>query len=769
MIKSRTGSMVQVAIVVLLATGILCGYAVQAQERTETKTLGEWVMVYKAEQKAAYDRHPDLPDIEKGASMFLTAIGQNPRTKVGRRDLTDLGRRYYDAYKNFIDGPGKAMLAKWQKDGRLDPKDDDFKWVIQATAAKFENLRKHTGGKGRQVDKLVVKAYFREPMTREEVDSMRLVLAGMGKSPGWTCGVYSLRPRNIRNWSYTGLIKWPDHFETLNGIPHGSVAPDIRFLRFDVLDAGPIKTVPFEFSLDALVTPRGIASLNDCISSLQMTEKDGKRIFTPDYSDFDNAKPEAVFSLYTELKKGKPVFVFTEGTSNTFDYILDVFSKECLYQLFKDSVTFFQHDFRSPGADYGSGKRYYMHEIWRGLPFTDAQYVSTYRRFDYDMFAAETRDQGYMRYPVASVPMLLDTLNGANILALGMPVKSDYFFDTNRVQCAWVNPKSKGGRYSLMDQNKEPFYTAVNKGLIPGTSYVHLYTTHFRQKILFMKIMESLNWKYAADSELLKTFYKECLGKIVPYQDLGLFEIRNGVVDTIDKDVNTISVKGKVWKLKNAKEETHVIDMGGRPRVCFETEEGVQAGGRIADIAPGDKVHAFYQLTHGADSKKILRSLMVGEKAVSHIRNYDLLWLSHLFWVTGNITAINQEDGTITVNMPRPDTKNGEWRGFKYWQEAMDKFGSKLPKNQNQTTRTYAIGKRMLDGDYAARTFELTIDSGVEMSVNGMIQYDMSGIKVDDKVSFSFSMIMNNKHPKYYPWHVMVVTKDKLTSIPMPK
>jgi hypothetical protein len=219
--------------------------------------------------------------------------------------------------------------------------------------------------------------------------------------------------------------------------------------------------------------------------------------------------------------------------------------------------------------------------------------------------------------------------------------------------------------------------------------------------------------------------------------------------------------------LKNGKEEVHVLDMGRTPRVCYENEEVMRADGRIADVAPGDKVHALYQLTHGADSTRILRSLMVGEKELPRRSNYDMLWLARLFWVTGKITAIDSEKGTVTVNMPKPDVAKGEWLGFRYWQHAMDKLGTKLPE-KGRTRDIYLTGKPMLEGGDDARTFRLVIDSAVEVSVNGVIQYDLAGIQVGDQAVFSFNMDgIKNTHPVYRPWHLMAVTKTKLTGISM--
>ena len=220
-------------------------------------------------------------------------------------------------------------------------------------------------------------------------------------------------------------------------------------------------------------------------------------------------------------------------------------------------------------------------------------------------------------------------------------------------------------------------------------------------------------------------------------------------------------VRGTVDKLNDAGEESHVLQIGERPRVCYRSGDTVRANGKLKDVKAGDRVNIFYQLKKGTRDYKILRNIARDPKARAEYN------LSDLFWVTGEITVLDAASGTCIVKMPKPDTQKGEWIGYRYWREAMDKYGAELP-DRGRTRNIYLTGKPMLEGDESARTFNLTIDSAVEISVNGIIQYDMSGMKVGDKVAFSFNMDdIENTHPTYRPWHLMVVTKDKLTSIPV--
>ena len=167
----------------------------------------------------------------------------------------------------------------------------------------------------------------------------------------------------------------------------------------------------------------------------------------------------------------------------------------------------------------------------------------------------------------------------------------------------------------------------------------------------------------------------------------------------------------------------------------------------------------FFQIKPGTEDHKFLR-------AVSRTAGLSPLHsMNDLFWVVGEITAVDSGKGVCTVQMPKPDVAKGEWLGFQYWKEAEQKYGispADLPE-RGRTRKLYMTGKAMLFGDDRARVFNLLIDDGVEISVNGSLEYDLSGVKVGDRAVFSFNMAdIKNAHPSYRPWHLMVVTKDRI-------
>ena len=287
-----------------LSIASLCGCAAAApqgtgMEATTGKTFGQWIDVYVAEQKAAYERHPDLPDIEKGAAMFLTTLGNRPDTTFNRDACTETGRRYYDAYKRFRESAKcERMLRQWQEAGGLSPEERDYRWLIYAIQAEDAHFSPSKPA-GRAVAKLVARIYSNGRFTREEMDSIRHMLTRMAKVKGWTCGNLLIRPRGAGGWGSVMDVK--KHYPFVSGIPAGRKAPNLSFTRYNA--NANLEKVDFHFSLDAFLTPQALLAIRDYVEKTTSP--------TP--------PPGGDFQLWAELKKGKPIFIFTEATQNTFD------------------------------------------------------------------------------------------------------------------------------------------------------------------------------------------------------------------------------------------------------------------------------------------------------------------------------------------------------------------------------------------------------------------------------------------------------------------
>jgi len=726
---------------------ITAGCVANKKDKNEKKSFGEWMDVYVAEQEAAYKQHPDLKDIEKGAAILLTGIHTNPNgPQIGRDDCTPLGQRYYDAYENFINSnQGKAMLAKWKTNGELDEKDDAYKWIIYATIVEPHKFSKFEG-EGLKIMKLVKRVYFRDIFTRAEVDSIRTYFVGMSKALGYTCGTFAYDGQ--RRWPDWGEMNWTELLEYPYGLPEGTKIPDIRYLSYDALiKKNPIDlTVGQRYNLHASLTPEGMQSFNACVNALEIKELDGRKVFTPSYAEWEGR--DCLINLRDEVKKGKPIYVFSHSTLDTYDYIFDVSVQECLRMLFKDNVDFFHADSRTQGADYCGGKRYYLQSLWKNAVFKGAHYTSVHDKNDgFDSWLYQIRDAGYMRYPPKSAPVILDTRRAANRIAYTGTIG---FVDKNGTKCPNIpNPK-----IAFYDQ-----FLANYKDKIPSISYVPItYPMRLRWGIPLFKTMEAMDWEYQADSPHLKAYHDLCKNRT--WQEFAFYIIENGVVKNVDLVKKELIVNGKVSKLKDAIEQDHVIHFGDNPRILSKTNDVGSISTNINDISAGDVVSALFQIKSDIEDHKYLR-------AVSRTDGFSpMFMMEDMFWVIGKTTKINPTKGVCTILMPKPDIANGEWLGYHYWQEAIDKYGIsplELNEKNNRTRNLYLTGEPMLSDDNNARTFNLLIDDGVEVSVNGIIENNLSKIKVGDKAVFSFNMSsIKNTHPAYRPWHLMVVTNDKI-------
>jgi hypothetical protein len=775
------------SIVVVAAVAIACATGcVAAGEKAnddavpkaavEMKTFGEWVEVHKKEQQDAYKRHPQLPDIEKGSAFFLTALGRNPglRGRYLNREggsYTELGKRYFDAYTKFSSAPKtQKMIEKWKADGCLNEEDYDFKWLIQAICTDEHKMDIYKG-EGKRIITLVNKAFRREMFTREEVDSMRAYFSGLGKATGWTSGTFipytSREINNILSKECLAMRPFP------KGIRQGMLVPDIRAVYFDKIerDMDLTKKEKLDFNLHAMVTPLMLETLNVKVSMLKVIEKDGKRTYVADYSAFDKLPKDYVFSLYEELKKGKPIFLNGSKFTGSWDQITSRGAgTPHLRYLFENDVTVYSIQSFGVGggaADYGHNKAIHNSELWEGGAFLGRNITSAYsgKRKSLDSLARQILEFGYMFMPTFSNQILVDSTGSDNFLySISW---GDLFVDTNGVQCNFMERLPRTRYNSTSGRQGTAFHTYVGTGLTPDVGYLYKKPAHVRDPILFLKIMESLDWKYDAENSLLQSYYRSSRTKtpaLYPYQQFGWFTARDAVVRKIDKAKKELHVEGTVYKLKNAKSQLHILHYDDNLRIIQADKDGKRAvvKGSLDDVSVGDNVPVYWQLKSGTTDDKMLRCLSLDAK-VSPIH-----FAQDLFWVAGMITALDTEADTCTIKMPKPDPEKGAWRGFKDWQSAHERFGTKLPawtdEQLSETKKLYLTGKPMYYGDDSARTFNLVVDSAVEVSVNGLIRNDLAEAKVGDKALFTFSMTqLKNTHPTYYPWHLMVVTKDKMT------
>jgi len=152
-----------------------------AETTEEMKTFAEWVDVYNAEHEAALKAHPDLDYIERGAALHCMLSKHvwgvyDPTIKHDLGRLTKISKSYYDAFVAFMaSAKGKAMFAKYKKDGSLNQENQAYYWVVQATVDEYKKFRSTDEGKiqYKNASSVITKLYKGHLLTRFEMDKFR--------------------------------------------------------------------------------------------------------------------------------------------------------------------------------------------------------------------------------------------------------------------------------------------------------------------------------------------------------------------------------------------------------------------------------------------------------------------------------------------------------------------------------------------------------------------------------------------------------------------
>jgi hypothetical protein len=740
-IIARTARFAGVAtlLAAVFATGSIC-----AAEAEQKKTFGEWVEVYRVEHEAALKNHPDLDYVGRGAALYCSlgkygwGLYSEDRTKHDLKKLTKVGREYYDAFAAFMDSEkGKAMFANYRKEGSLNPEDQAYYWVVQATEGRYPPR----GVTDRRVSDLraracitMVKAYKRQGITRAEMDAFRELTAINTK--GGTVATWNLRfPQKRAFGRYLKASKL-----MAGPVSVGEKVPDLKLSYFETLaEDESYRHDVYEYSLHAYITPRLMELISRTLLAFKYEVREGKETLTADYSAYERMHKGRYFSLHTEFKKGRPLFIFKHNVSDTFDYARDVGHMEALYWLFKEEVAFYHlTDLRS---GVGVAEYFARGDVFAGMWKQRALVGgSAENHFGLDGADLSLIPKAQLRLPTSSVPMLID-LGAATSYTNGYS-NFRYFIDKNGVQCKLRYWNRNYAGYGARKQWRDK---------IPQMSYTDAWPIDLLRHIHLFKVMETLNWQYDPESDLLKSHHAYV--KDATYQEFARLEIGKGTLLKLDIEKGEMLVRGTVAAMAEKVEKDHLIRFGKRPRVLTRSGDAVRIGGTLADMKKGDTVSLCYRLKLGTPDHKILRSISKGAVRQTASANDALL-------LSGKITTIDLDKAECTVVMPKPDVKRGEWKGFRIYEEELKKLG--LPEPDEKGSPGWAACKKMYYGDESARTFILKIDDAVEFSVNGRLS-TLDKAAVGDRVVFG---IMKKgyeyRHPHYVPYNVLVVKDGPL-------
>ncbi len=559
------------------------------------------------------------------------------------------------------------------------------------------------------------------------------------------------------HWNAIHFDKWSRNY--LNKIftsrptPTGEKTKNMKFHLYKTLAKQRGYTHDtYEFSLHAYITPRVLEVCSVPLKCFKYEKKDGKEFLSPDFSDFDKLKENEYFDLHREIKKGRPITFITHNITDTGDYTREVGHQEALYWLFKDDVDFY-HVSRFE-FDVGVCEYFVRGDpfsaLWKGKAMKEGG-KSTENYFSAKMgFIDAEPKRGFFRLPTKSVPILLN--QGGRVREKGSWGVVNSFIDANGTECTFINNSlSKGNSDSrgvIINKTIDHYKKTWGKYYRPWQDQGKI---EVRKRIRFFKIMETLNWEYDENSELLKSHYKDIHD--LTHQETIKYKIGKGTVINIDMDKREIHIRGKTGQ-PNSKEEDHIIHFAKHPRVLLNKKRTTD----IIKIKNNDIVTLIYRIKSNTTDYKTLFSIARREgrrRATNDGPGYtDGIYLH------GKITAIDLAKSQCTVVMPELDKERGEWKAFELYEKELKPLGMPEP---SEIVKGWDFCKKIYYGDETARTFIITIDDAMDFAVNGRIS-TLDKASIGDRIVFSMTGFHrdNDIHPYYYPDTVHVVKDGPL-------
>ena len=686
----------------LLALFASASFALIANAAEETKPFSEWVKILWEEQNAFYKSHPDLIDIEKGASIALPA---KINTTIKKGLLTPLGKKWVKAYTDFINGKGKAMLENWKANGKLNPENEAYKYVIQATATEKKCCTPND-----PIAKLFVKGYLHKKFTRAEIDKMRYFLAATTKK-------HSGMKYDFRNLKWGG-VDWKKKLTQIYPLHQGEKVKDFACYSFDkIIEKEGFSKVKewHKYETHGFLTPKYLERYSLSFNGYRKVENDKLEPIL----DYGIEGDEDISISLKEMKDGvKPTLIFSHGASDTFDFYYDMVQWNSLYPIYKDKINFYYFASREISQDYigGNYNSFNLESPIKDSVINSCSYFGI-KRIPFSILNNVIMNNPYFY----NIKAICDNLAGT--LTRTYFINSYHFFliDTDGINCG----PAKNGRQAF-----EAFISPMQHGRkrlkieasVPKNGYAWLYWISLNAKIRLFKIMERLDWKYSAEDTELTEFYKT-YGK-TGLSEFGRFNIKKGIVKEITADKIVINGADD-FKKKDIIDHTLLIS--DRTRVGFEGGGTKKYGATIKDIKVGDKISAVYRYLNDEKVKK---------KAIVLFRYENgNVGYGRRFLINAKVSSIDIEKGVIKVQALKPNKE--EWIGYKYW-DKMIAEGAAEPSGSDGVN--YHFGRKLLNGTDEDRAFELVIDSGVDFSIDGIniIKPDLTKVKAGDNVIFSF-------------------------------
>jgi hypothetical protein len=468
---------------------------------------------------------------------------------------------------------------------------------------------------------------------------------------------------------------------------------------------------------------------------------DGEGKLNPDFCYAQKKYPGQAVSLTEMLGDKKGILINYARVWDDYDWYTDKVAYQVLYPFLKDEINvYFLYGITGLGEVSTTG----------GLAYDPSLPLVTPRRWSnrngffkngWGDLVTSVRDgiQMYrMRMPqFSTAPMVFDLTLVSGACLGGRSGNGDYvFLDRNLAQCAPCDARSTITQGVFVGVARARGWAPNGKiGYIAGKWLV------VDKLIRFIKIMRLCDWQYAPDDprykEYMDAFDRMPDAQIAQY----VLNVAIGTMAAMEKGVLTL------------RDEAGISELTCPPdvRLEYEGEKNGIFGASLTTLKPGERLTVVWTPDPQQKGGKIVRKIYR-----SNVGRRPRGLAPDQYYVGAEVLAVDQAAKQVRVKMPKPDYPK-EWRGYYYWEQITKRY----PHIQEPLEDSfYVLGKKLLLGDEAARTFNLGIDAAVRFSIDG-VPGSLKDVKQGDVIVFSFLPEYYGQDP-LYPEDVKVLSSGPL-------
>ncbi len=654
----------------------------------EEKSLAEWQSYVQEQVRQPQKRSLEFESIQIGAA-YCTGDYQRFIRKHTFESKHATLQPHIQKYKEFIKGPGKAMLDKWLAGEALTEEEKPYRFILEATRCEVlhergkKEYRTWAKEVTHEVTRLMGKAYTQKKLSNEDMDKLRLAALGIklqGAANREYCPFYIFRDRKTN-------------------LPPRSILSNKEAAILSSVLAHPNYTdLPRPFPMIEPFTWEGMLEYVLVLNSYHVTTNTDGAVKW-EYIE----KQDTRFQFEKLFAHDRPTLVLFEHPRDSWSSKWSLPALEALYMAYGDKI-----DIKIVAVNYGDNCPP-THNYFVPVKDRLAPQQREYHAYSYKNMARMCKEH-YMNFPHMKVPFLLDSPGR---------ILQDSFKSIGGQTCGVLVDKN----HKLVMAFGTPTYRKIPR-------IYHL------ENLPFQASMVIHMWNHV-EQEIREVLANK--GDVVPgrpnpglrFQGLENYLIPKSMEEAIRQRGSRawVHMRGHVTHIDIGKEQ---ITIKGKKEKIFNIVDGcrISVDGKEAAlnaITVGDKVGITYMLKNqfGNDRTLIITGLWKGEPSYPGGKDTDI-------WFCGKIKAIDSDNKILTLFMKKQDPL--EYPGYQFWKEA----GETAYIEGDNAMQSLPIVTQWIMGDDLARTFRFKMDAAVGTFLNGK-ETKFSELKIGDFAGISIS------------------------------